>query len=116
VPPHAYNISSRNCSTGEGRYSKDELLSIFRAQKDNGELDKNLSSLIVGDWSHGAVDVVRNGSWNKMDEDPSGSGPDLCWEHNGKLEPLGLDPMTAEEKDVRSTSFPQFSGSANGLT
>lgn len=75
-------------------------MSIFRTQKESGELDKNLSNLMVGDWSPGMADGARNGSWNKMDEDANGTGPDLCWEQNGKLEPLGLDPMTAEEKDV----------------
>ncbi|KAI9868755.1 MAG: hypothetical protein M1813_004606 [Trichoglossum hirsutum] len=106
VPPHAYTGAGRNGGASESRYSKDELLSIFRTQKESGELDKNLSNLMVGDWSPGMADGARNGSWNKMDEDANGTGPDLCWEQNGKLEPLGLDPMTAEEKDA-------FSGSVN---
>lgn len=49
VPPHI--TASRNAnSASELRYSREQLLDLFRNQSGNDELEDDLSDLFVGDW------------------------------------------------------------------
>lgn len=102
VPPHHQNNSTRNGSTTDGRFSKQQLLSIYKAQKVSGKLGKNIADLIVGGWQPGNVMTGSSSLWNQKDEPgkESGSGPEICWDVNGDISPLCLREMSDEEKEV----------------
>ena len=106
VPPHLnsnYQSSySRNGATAECRYSKDQLLDLFRAQGKSGPLNTHITDLFVDGWSPGAVNGTTNGGgWGKKEDYKEGTnGPDICWDHEGKVQPLGLIDMTDNEREV----------------
>ncbi len=105
VPPHLnsnyQSTYGRNGATAEGRYSKDQLLDLFRAQGKSGQTNTNISDLFVDGWSPGAVNGTINGGWGKKEDHKEGaSGPDICWDPEGKVQPLGLIDLTDHEKEV----------------
>lgn len=105
VPPHLnsnYHSSSfRNGLASENRYSKDQLLNMYKGQRESGTWGRNIADLFMGDWNPHEVGGETIGMWSKKDEHKEGvSGPELCWDHSGKVEPLGLIDMNDEEKEV----------------
>ncbi len=106
VPPHLnsnYQSSyGRNGATAESRYSKDQLLDLFRVQGKTGQPNANVNDLFVDGWSPGAVNgSINGGGWGKKEDHKEAScGPDICWDHEGKVQPLGLIDMTDHEKEV----------------
>ena len=55
----------------------------------------------MADWNPCEGTPTVNGSWNKRDDyKDSHSGPEICWDHSGQVEPLALTEMNDEEKDV----------------
>ena len=106
VPPHLnsnYQSSySRNGASAESRYSKDQLLDLFRAQSKSGPLNTGLQDLFVDGWHPGATNGNSNGGWGKKEDHKEVStGPDICWDHEGKSHPLALVEMEDHEKEVR---------------
>lgn len=107
VPPHLnsnYQSSyTRNGASAEGsRYSKDQLLDMFRAQGPSGQLHHNISDLFVDGWNPSPVNGTTNGGWARRDDQKEApTGPDICWDHEGKIQPLSLIDMSEEEKQVR---------------
>ncbi|MCJ1378658.1 hypothetical protein MMC17_001757 [Xylographa soralifera] len=109
VPPHlnsSYQQSlPRNNSMIDSRYSKDQLLDLFRAQGDSGTLYKNPSEHLVEGWHPNTSSVASNGAWNRRDDHKDGSnGPEICWDHEGTIQPLGLTEPSEEEKELFSIS------------
>ncbi|CAF9939940.1 MAG: hypothetical protein ALECFALPRED_008381 [Alectoria fallacina] len=108
VPPHmnsSYQSSyNRNGSSTESRYSKDQLLDLFRTQERNGFSSTNVNELFVDGWSPGAVNGTSNGGWGKRDDNKDAVGPDICWDHEGSVGPMALQEMSEEEKEAFSTS------------
>ena len=105
VPPHLnsnYQSSyGRNGITSECRYSKDQLLDLFRAQGKSGQSNSHITDLFVDGWSPVPVNDSTNGGWGKKEEHKDGSnGPDICWDYEGKVQPLSLTDMTDHEKEV----------------
>ena len=97
IPPHRNGTWS-----AEHRYSKDQLLSLYREEMDSSRLKDDMSKLYV----HGWEPSISNGtstSWSRREEKESHAGPDLCWVPDGSVIPQALQEMTAEEKEV---SFP----------
>jgi len=99
VPPH------RNGAIADGRYSKGQLLDLFRTQQNtNGGLSDDLPSLFVGGWHPDGANGTSVANWGRNDtarEPPP--GPDVCWDRDGRVEPLGLIDLDDEEKEVRIT-------------
>lgn len=91
---------NRNGSSTESRYSKDQLLDLFRTQERNGFSSTNVNELFVDGWSPGAVNGTSNGGWGKRDENKDAVGPDICWDHEGSVGPMALQEMSEEEKEV----------------
>jgi len=91
----------------EFRYTKNQLLDIYKAQRESGGLDRDISHLFENGWdptqSNGA-----NGraSWGKSSDGRDNQGPNIAWEPKGNIEPLSLQPMTEEEKNVSCTIHP----------
>ncbi|KZF23389.1 hypothetical protein L228DRAFT_246157 [Xylona heveae TC161] len=110
VPPHIASGTStsvnRTGNVSDSRYSKEQLLDLFKVQRDVGDISKNLSSLFIGGWEPGASAAATHTAWNRRDERNKDStiGPEVCWDQNGSVEPMGLSNMTGEEKELFSTS------------
>lgn len=84
----------------ETRYSKDQLLEMFRAQEKSGQAITNLSDLFVGNWSPGIVNGASNGGWGKREDHKEATGPDICWDHEGSVHPMGLTMINDDEREV----------------
>ncbi len=105
VPPHlnsSYQSSlGRNGGTAESRYSKDQLLDLFRAQVKAGQANTNVAEYFVDGWNPDAATAVGNGGWAKKEDFKDGSGgPEICWDYEGVSHPLGLTEMGDDEKEV----------------
>ncbi|KAI7977076.1 hypothetical protein EIK77_005281 [Talaromyces pinophilus] len=106
IPPHmTSNYQSRNGSTIDSRYSKEDLLSIFKGQRDSGTLGKNMGDHFLASWNPLDDTGATNGAWaKKEDQKDSPPGPEVCWDPVGHYEPLGLIDMTEEERELFSTT------------
>ncbi|KAI9831780.1 MAG: hypothetical protein M1819_004677 [Sarea resinae] len=93
---------SRSTNSNDGRYSREQLLEIFRNQREAGDLKKDVSSLYVGDWEPRLGNPASSTPWNRRDDHnkDAPSGPDICWDHDGTVQPVGLHEMSEEERDV----------------
>lgn len=101
VPPHL--SANRNGASLDARYSHDQLLDLFKQHKDLGDLDDSISDLYMGEMD---VDPAPMGRWTRRDDsavDPS-SRPDVCLNNAADSDPIGLIHMSADERDVRTTS------------
>lgn len=103
TPPHMTSNQSgaiRN-GAGENRYSKEQLLSLYKAQRESGTLGKNVADYFIADWNPHVETPPTNGAWGKREDSKDNpSGPEICWDHGGQVEPLGLVDMTDDEKEV----------------
>uniref|UniRef100_A0A093VH25 GYF domain-containing protein mpd2 n=1 Tax=Talaromyces marneffei PM1 TaxID=1077442 RepID=A0A093VH25_TALMA len=107
IPPHmTSNYQPRNGSTGDSRYSKEDLLSIFKGQRDSGALGKNMGDHFLASWNPLEDAGATNGAWaKKEDQKDSPPGPEVCWDHLGHYEPLGLIEMTEEERERHQRQY-----------
>lgn len=96
VPPH------RNGSVVDTRYSKDQLLELFRAQQSiDGGLSDGLPNLYVGGWQPDVANGTVAG-WGRTEHNRDAQpGPDVCWDRDGTVGPLGLIDMDDDEREVR---------------
>ena len=94
----------RNGSSSESRYSKDQLLDLFRTQARSEFSSTNVNDLFVDGWSPGAVNGTNSGGWGKRDDMKEAAGPDICWDRDGSVNPIAMQEMTEEEKEVHRTS------------
>lgn len=103
VPPHLNSSyqsnANRNGAATENRYSKDQLLDLFRAQDRPGQSNTNLTDLFVDGWN--PINGANNGGWGRKDEtkDPS-TGPEICWDYEGSVAPLATIEMAEDEREV----------------
>ena len=93
------SATSRNPSKIEGRYSRDQLLDIYRAQVSNGRSNVNMNDLFL-EWNPKSSDHTTNG---ELREDVMGA--DLCWDNTASSHPLGLVDLRDEENEVGCTSI-----------
>lgn len=82
------------------RYSKDQLLELFKST--SGSQD-DVTRLFMDGWNPGAGNVNGSASrgWGKTPEYNTGPDSDLCWNEGADQRPLGLQDMSADEKEVR---------------
>ncbi len=103
VPTHMnsnHQTSNTRGAPSETRYSKDQLLDLFRAQTRNSP-STHVSDLYVDGWHPSSANGMTNGGWSRKDELREGSaGPEMCWDHEGKVHPLALSDMSEQEKEV----------------
>lgn len=65
----------------------------------------------LGSWNPLEDSGATNGSWaKKEDQKESPPGPEVCWDHVGQYEPLGLIDMTDDEREVNILFFCCASG------
>lgn len=98
-----YQVYNRNGASTESRYSKDQLLDLFRTQERDGFSSTNVNNLFVDGWNPGAVNGTNNGGWGKRDDNKEAAGPDICWDHEGTINPISLQKMSEEEEEVTHT-------------
>lgn len=72
------------------RYSREDLLNVFRQQQEHGTLDDGLSNVFAASWQLG------NGAKHESEK----IGAELCWNDEPKSIPLGLQEMSEDEKQV----------------
>ena len=103
VPPHLnssyQSLYGRNSLTAESRYSKDQLLDLFRAQTKPGSFKPNVNDLLLDGWTPG-VNGSSSAGWGRRDDHKEATGPEICWDHEGSVQPMALLDMSAEEKEV----------------
>jgi len=98
VPPY------RNGSLQESRYSKGQLLELYKTQYDSDNLHNgNLSSLYVAGWEPTMANGGSAGGWSRRDDSLRDNMPalDVCWDQSGSKLPLSLADLTDDEKEVR---------------
>ncbi|KAL6719805.1 kinesin-like protein [Lecanora helva] len=107
VPPHLNSnhqaLYGRNGSSADYRYSKDQLLDMFRAQAKAGSFNTDLDDLLLDGWTPGPNEGI-NGGWATRHDQKDTTGPEICWDHNGNVRPMALFDMSAEEREALSTS------------
>jgi len=84
----------------ETRYSRSQLLDLFKEQREMGDLDGDLAELYVGDQDGTSQNGAGQSKWARNELKDNGTGPDICWDRGGGIEPLGLVDLTEEEKEV----------------
>lgn len=96
----ASQITAAPSNPNAARYSKDQLLELFRT---TGGPQDDVSHLFMEGWHPGAGHVNGSASrgWGKTPEYNTGPDSDLCWNGGADEKPLGLEDMSAEEKEVR---------------
>jgi len=105
-PPPRYVPPHRNGTVSDTRYSKDQLLELFRAQQSgDGGLKDGLHGLYVGGWQPDIANGATSAGWGRSEHDRNAQpGPDICWDKHGHSEPLGLVEMDDEEREVGSAA------------
>lgn len=98
IPPHS---ASRNGIASEHRYSKDQLLHLYKSQYESENNADVPSSLYIGGWEPSITNGNSSASWGRRDDLKDTHGGDLCWDRGAQAMPLGLNGFTEEEKDVR---------------
>lgn len=104
IPPHLNanhpSNSPRSIPSGDIRYSKDQLLSIYQTLKDSASLDRSLDDLFLGSWDplDGKLsNASQTGRGDLKDQIP---GPEVCWNYSTEANPLGMADLTEDEKQV----------------
>ncbi|KAK5135648.1 hypothetical protein LTR08_004949 [Meristemomyces frigidus] len=105
-PPPRYVPPHRNGTHTDSRYSKDQLLDAFRAQQSaEGGLRDGLPGLYIGGWQPDTANGAVSAGWGRTDHGRDVQpGPDVCWDREGRVEPLGLTDMDEEERELFATS------------
>ncbi|KAL8347594.1 hypothetical protein RB598_001099 [Gaeumannomyces tritici] len=84
---------------GSLRYTKEQLLEIYKVS-DTGTA-ANVESLFVAGWTPAPVSGSAARNWGKGNESHVPQDPSVCWDTSGTVKPIGLQDMSAEEKEVR---------------
>ncbi|KAG6004266.1 hypothetical protein E4U21_001278 [Claviceps maximensis] len=87
--------------SGYVRYSKDDLLGIFRTQKAGDDP----SRLFISGWDPSQVNGGNARGWGKANDGHIPQEPGACWHMNGETTPMGLHELSPEEKEVFSTEI-----------
>ncbi|TAQ91560.1 hypothetical protein B7494_g86 [Chlorociboria aeruginascens] len=81
------------------RYSKSQLLDIYKIQKESDAPKREVSRLFADNWDPGHSSNGANGrGWGKSHDGRDAHGPDICWEPNGSVQPISLEEMSLLEK------------------
>lgn len=81
---------------GPARYGKDDLLDMFRHQKTHDDPTR----LFLSGWNPGQVNGSNARGWGKSNDNHVPQEPGACWDQNGDTIPIGLQGLSAEEKEV----------------
>lgn len=62
----------------------------------------NISRLLMPDWNPEHMNGGGSRAWGKSNENHVPQEPGACWDENGDSTPMGLEPFTMDDKEVRS--------------
>lgn len=96
--------------SGPSRYSKVDLLSMYRPQAPAADP----SRLFYSTWDPSHANGYARG-WSK-NESHVPQEPGLCWDENGGSTPLGLQDMSVDEREVGLPEFGFFHRASTRLT
>lgn len=88
--------TARNGSS-DARYTKEQMLAIYRSQKETRTLDRNIDQLFQGPWDYAS----RNGLTSSKDGKDQ-PGPEVCWNASNDGDPFGMVDMSDAERQVRN--------------
>lgn len=82
------------------RYTKSQLLDIYRTQQDPDAPITDVARLFANGWDPGHSNGTNGRGWGKTSDGRDSHGPDVCWNSNGDVHPVGLEEMTPVERAV----------------
>lgn len=96
-------------SSDNYRYSKSFLLDIYRQEKESGALKDDISHLYAETWNP-EQSTASNGrsGWGRSTDGRDNQGPEVCWNKNADTEPMAMQEMTEEERNVSSVCEARF--------
>ncbi|PHH72622.1 hypothetical protein CDD80_4402 [Ophiocordyceps camponoti-rufipedis] len=94
---------------GPSRYTKDELLDMFRSQKPTDDP----SHLFMSGWNPASINGSSARSWGRTSDSPVPQEPGACWDSSGVTTPMGLQGFSLEEKEVGWSTRLLYAGSAH---
>lgn len=98
--PHSMSNSTYE-QPGDIRYSRSQLLDVFKAQQESGAASKDVSHLYANDWNPGHSNGTNGRStWGRSSDNRDTHGPDVCWESSGNILPIALEEMSELEQKV----------------
>ena len=110
VPPHMasnFQSSARTSSSTDSRYSKQQLLDLYQAYSAPQNGTRPLEEILTEGWNPGSTHTASSSSsWGRREDTKDAPiGPDICWDQEGSVQPLGLEEMDEEEKEVNNPKF-----------
>ncbi|KAH7163530.1 hypothetical protein B0J13DRAFT_38476 [Dactylonectria estremocensis] len=86
---------------GPARYTKDDLLDMFRSQKG----PDNSSRLFIPGWNPGQVNGQPPRGWGKPNDNHIPQEPGACWDETRDSTPMGLQHLSLDEREAFSTEI-----------
>lgn len=91
-----------------GKYCQEELLEVARAVAAGSQV-VDVSSLLMDGFNPGGhINGHSSRGWGKPNETNAHNDPTVCWNTEGSSVPLGLQDMSADEKEVRANALSQI--------
>lgn len=103
--PQAMSTSMYEQST-ESRYSREQLLAVFKAQQESGPGSRDVSHLYVNNWNPENTNGANGRSgWGRPSDTRETHGPEVCWDASGNILPIALEEMDEAERKVGYTKL-----------
>ena len=77
---------------------------MYKTQEKMGYPGINVSEFFIDGWQPNMANGTENGGWGRRDDHRDAHGSDVCWDHQGNIQPLGLLDLTEEEREARITN------------
>jgi PERQ amino acid-rich with GYF domain-containing protein len=90
----------------ENRFSKEQLLDIYKSQQSSEAPTKDVSSLYANGWDPGHSNGANGRGWGKSTDGRDTHGPHICWDDNGNIPLISLQEMTELERNVSHSTPP----------
>ncbi|OAQ98707.1 hypothetical protein LLEC1_06661 [Akanthomyces lecanii] len=87
--------AAANLEAEPSRYTKDDLLDVFRAQK----MSDNPSRLFLSGWDPSNINGSSGRGWGKSNETHIPQEPGACWDRGGETSPMALQDYSLDEKE-----------------
>lgn len=102
APQHTSEAAAAaNFEVEPSRYTKEDLLDVFRAQK----MGDDTSRLFISGWDPSNINGNSGRGWGKSVENHIPQEPGACWDQNGDTMPMALQDYSLDEKEVKSSPF-----------
>lgn len=89
-------------SQGPFRYSREELLDIYKNSYDPSQVDT--SALLMPNWNPEQMNGGHSRPWGKSSDSPHvPQDPSVCWDSSGTLQPIGFEDMSTDEREMFAT-------------